>query len=88
MQGANVKRLIAQKMATDAVLAGGGLADALAFLSRPQAISAGARKATEWVMAAIQAVREAAEPNPWKTAGDEAIAAEILRQINAKKGQR
>ena len=84
-QGANVKRLIAQKMATDAVPKDGGLANALAFLSNPQVIVEGARKATEFVMLAIQAVREAAEPNPWKTADDEAIAGEILRQIAERK---
>lgn len=85
MQGPNVKRLIIQKTSTDAIPKDGGLADGLRFLSSSARIAAGIRAATEWVQLAIQAVREAAEPNPWKNADDETIAAEILRQIEEKR---
>lgn len=85
IQGPNVKRLISQKMAADAVPAGGGLASAIKFLSSKESIVAGARAATKWVEEAIQIVRLAAEPNPWKTANDEEIAAELLRGIAARK---
>lgn len=84
MQGPNVNKLIASKMSRDAIPPGGGFADGIKFLSSKQAIVAGAKRATEWVDAAIRAVREAAEPNPWKNATDEEIAAEILRGIEAR----
>jgi hypothetical protein len=83
-QGPNVKKLIIRKMSTDAVPKGGGIAAALGFLADPSRIVAGARAATQWVETAIRAVREAAEPNPWKTADDEAIAGEILRGIESQ----
>jgi hypothetical protein len=85
MQGPNVKKLIIRKMATDAIPGGGGLADGIRFLSDPQGLSKAARAATEWVTVAIRAVREAAEPNPWKAATDEDIAGEILRKIEANQ---
>jgi hypothetical protein len=84
-QGPNVKKLIVAKMSTDAVPKGGGLQDAINFLSTKESIIAGARKATEWVEAAILAVRAAAEPNPWKDASDEDIAAEILKGVEARR---
>lgn len=87
MQGPAVRRLICEKMATDAVPSGGGLSDALGFLSSKEKIAAGARQATVWVEAAIAAVRTAREPNPWKDASDDAIAEEILKQIKAKRAK-
>lgn len=84
MQGPNVRKLISAKMAKDAVPSGGGVADALLFLSNPKAIASSAQAATAWVEAAILAVRQAAEPNPWKNADNEAIAGEILRRMNRK----
>ena len=84
IQGPNVKKLIAHKMSQDRVPAGGRLLDVVKFLSDKDRILSGARKATEWVELAILAVRQAAEPNPWKTADDETIAGEILRQIATK----
>lgn len=47
--GPNVKRLIAHKMATDAIPAQGGLADGLRFLSSAESIRNGCRAATAWV---------------------------------------
>jgi hypothetical protein len=85
MQGPNFKRLIISKMATDAVSSCGDLASMIGFLSYPEKLGASAKAATEWVNCAIQAVRQAAEPNPWKNASDEEIAGEILRQVEEKK---
>lgn len=79
--GPNVKRLIARKMSLDAVPRGGGLADGLAFLSRKENITENAKTASAWVRVAMQAVREATEPNPWKDADDETIAVYLLKQI-------
>lgn len=72
-------------MSRDAIPSGGGLAAGIKFLSTPGAISAGIKAATEWVALAIRAVREAAEPNPWMAADDEAIAAEILKGIQERR---
>lgn len=84
-QGPNVRRLIAHKMSVDAVPKGGGLADAITFLTSPGAIGRAAKEATAWVAEAIRVVRLAVEPNPWKQADDETIAGEILRHIEERK---
>jgi hypothetical protein len=90
MQGPNVKRLIASKMSLLMVPPGSGDGKGKAFqvameaLTKPGNVAKVAREATAWVEAALHAVREAAEPNPWKSADDEAIAAEILKGIEAR----
>lgn len=70
-------------MALDAVPPGGGVKNVLAFLTDKTAIIDGAKKATAWVEEAI-AVVKTAKDNPWGN-DDEAIAGEILRQIEEKK---
>jgi hypothetical protein len=82
VQGPNVKKLIVHKLSLDAVPAGGGLTSAIEFLSDPKRITDGARAATSWVETAIAAVKAA----PGNTFGDndEAIAGEILRQIDER----
>jgi hypothetical protein len=82
--GPNVKRLITRKMSLDAIPRGGGFVDGLAFLSRKENITEGAKNASLWVKAAIRIVRQAAEPNPWKDADDEAIASYLLEQITER----
>lgn len=84
-QGPNVKRLIIRKMGADAIAAGGGLTAGIKFLSSRESVMSGARAATQWVEDVIKVVRLAAEPNPWKDASDDQIAAEILRQMESKK---
>ena len=83
--GPNVKKLISQRMAVIAIPSGGGLADGIKFLSSKESIVSGAKEAVKWVADAISAIRGAGEPNPWKAATDEEIAAEVLRKIAAKK---
>ncbi len=85
--GPNAKRLMIHKMSLDAVPPGGGLKSALDFIMTPGAMATSAKAATEWVNAAINVVRLAAEPNPWKNSDDEAIAEEILRLIEERKKQ-
>lgn len=85
MHGPNVKRLIVHKMSVDAVPNNGGPADAIRFLTTPGAVTQSAKAASAWVEEAIRVVRLAAEPNPWKQADDEAIAGELLRQIETRK---
>lgn len=78
----NVNKLIARKMAIDAIPSGGGLADGLKFLARAESIMDGHAKAKEWVEHAIAAVK-GAPGNPFGD-DDEAIAAEILSQIDKR----
>ncbi len=86
IQGPNVKKLIIAKMSRDAIPDGGGFGDGIAFLlSGPERLMAAAKASTDWVERAIQAVRMATGPNPWKDADDETIAAEILRSIAERK---
>ena len=83
--GHNAKRLIAIKMARNAIPDGGGFEDGLRFLSNKDLIVASAKEAAKWVADAIDAVRAAAEPNPFKSATDEEIAGEILHKIESRK---
>jgi hypothetical protein len=85
IQGLNVKKLIVHKMTLNAVLDGGGIGDAIGFLSDVDKLMKAARGASTFVETAILAVRQAAEPNPWKNATDEEIAGEILRGIEERE---
>lgn len=82
MMGPNVKKLIIRKMSVDAIPSNGGLADGLKFLSSAESIRNGCRDATQWVADAIAAVKAA--PNNHFGDDDEAIAGEILRQIEER----
>lgn len=83
--GPNVRRLYIHKMSLDAVPAGGGLADGLAFFTDKEKRHRIMRDAEIWVMGAIQTVRTATEPNPWREADNEAIAGEILRRMDERE---
>lgn len=82
VQGPNVKKLIVRRMSMLMVPDKGGLADALKALSSPKNIGNIAREATDWVMAALAAVKVA----PGNSYGDddEAIAGEVLRRIEER----
>jgi hypothetical protein len=84
--GPHVKRLLSYKMAKDAIPDGGGFADGVKFLSSKESIVAGFQSATEWIKAALLAVRQAGEPNPWKDATDEEIAAHIIERLEKRVG--
>lgn len=83
--GPNVKKLIAYKMSRDAVPSGGGVADALGFLTDPKKMTEGAKKATTWVYQAILAVQCAADPNPYRHLSEEAVADVLLKAIEKKQ---
>jgi hypothetical protein len=86
-QGPNVQKLITKKLAYDTYPRGNTIEDvvkAVQFLGDSAAFTKAALKAQEWVAASLVAVRAASEPNPWKAASDEEIAAEILRTIEEK----
>ncbi len=82
--GPNAKRLVAHKMALDAVPNGGGMLDALTFLLTPGCLASSARDAAAWVCAALDAVKSA--PDNAFGDDDEAIAGELLRRLSAPKG--
>lgn len=84
-QGPNIRKLIAHKMSLLLIPPGSSkdaMATGITGLMKPGNVSQIAREATAWVEAAVAAVK-AAPANPYGE--DEAIAAEILRQIEAKR---
>jgi hypothetical protein len=84
--GPNAKELIIERMAQMAVPSGGGVNDALSFLSDSMRIVVVGRDAAEWVRQAIS-VMKAAPDNPYGD-DDEAIAGEILRQLHQRREQK
>jgi len=82
--GPNIKRLMAHKMALDAVPHGGGFDSALRFLSSKDNVTSSARVAAIWVRTACDVVRAALEPNPFKNSTDEEIATYLLEQMALK----
>jgi hypothetical protein len=83
--GPNFRKLIIHKMSHDAIPDGGGLGAGIAFLLDPLATAKGWLNAQEWCEAAIKLIRDAEEPNPWKSAAEEEICAELLRRIDERK---
>ena len=81
--GPNFKKLVCQKMAVDAIPPDGGLMDGIKFFQGD--IAGAAREAQAWVRQAIDAVK-AAPANPYGD-DDEAIAGEILRQIEERQNE-
>lgn len=82
-QGPNVNKLIVRIMARDAIPKNGGLMDGIRFLTDKDRLMATARSATIEAFDYIDAVKSA-RGNPW--GDDEAIAAAIIKQIEAKEG--
>lgn len=80
--GPNVRRLIAIKMAKDAITSGGGFADGMKYLTSP-GLGQRAQEAAKWVEEAIRTVKSAPD-NPWGD-DDEAIAGELVKRIEAKQ---
>jgi hypothetical protein len=82
-QGHNVKKLICHKMALLMIPSGAGFLEGLQALTTPGNVGKLAREATAWVEQAIAVVKSAPD-NPYGN-DDEAIAGEVLRQIEEKK---
>lgn len=80
-----IKKLIGWKMSILAIPCGGTFVNGIHFLMNKDAIIAAAREATKWVEAAINAVREAKEPNTWKDKSDDEIAVMLLAEIEKKR---
>jgi hypothetical protein len=83
--GPNLKKLAIHKMSLDAIPPGGGLHAGIKFLTEPHAMTDGWHNSIEWCNLSIQAIRDAAEPNPWRESSEEEIAGELLRRIEERK---
>lgn len=81
--GPNLKKLMAHKMAIDAVPPGGDFLDAIRVLSSPELLREQANQALEFALAAIDAVRQSPD-NPYGQ-DEETIAGEVVRQIEERK---
>ena len=84
--GPNVKKLVAHKVALDAIPSGGGLQAGIAFLMDKYRIIETTRKAQEWVAQAIALVKTA--PDNQYGDDDEAIAGAILQGIKERQGKK
>lgn len=82
--GPNMKRLLAMRVAREAIPAGGGIADGMNFLLDRQRMIETSRKALEWCDLAVTAIRSAPD-NPYGN-DEEAIAGAIL--ANAENSPR
>lgn len=83
----SIKRLAMTITAKEAIPDGGGISAGIGFLSDPLRFKEGVMEGFRQAFLAIDAVRSASEPNPWKDSTDEEIAAEIMRQIEERKGK-
>ena len=81
-QGPHVKRLICHRMAQLIIPRNGGMSDGVKAFANPGKLGAVARAATDWVFAAIDMVKQA-PGSTWTD--DEAVAAEIMRAVDARK---
>jgi len=80
----SVRKLVIVRMSRIAIPDGGGFADGLEFFTNAEKRRRIMAEAETWVASAIQLVRSAAEPNPWREADDEAIAGELLRRVDKR----
>lgn len=80
----NLMKLTIAKWSTDAIPEGGGIADGIKAIIKLAGGAPDLRKANQWCLDAIEAVRQAKDPNPYKTMSDEEIAAVILKEMDSK----
>jgi len=81
----NVKKLTILRMSNEAIPDGGGFEDGLEFLMDAKKISAGFKSAHEFIIKAIDILRNATGDHPYKNMSDEAIAGVLLSEIERKK---
>lgn len=81
--GANLKRLLAMRVAREAIPPGGGLGAGIDFLLNPERVKETTHKALEWCDQAIAAVRVAPD-NPYGD-DEETIAGVILEQVRRQE---
>lgn len=79
-----MNRLAILRFAMLAIPDGSGIAGAYKVLSKPGEVARLTKEACAWAREAVDLVRTAADPNPWRDATDEDIAAEVVRQAEAR----
>lgn len=82
---ANVARLVAARIFAQKFPHGFSIEDGVRFLNDREEQRTFTADAEEFARNAIAAVRAAGDPNPWRNATDEEIAAEILRAADEQK---
>ena len=80
--GPNVKKLISHKVSIEAIPEGGVVSDGIELLIQTF------KESTAWVEKAIDVIRHAEDPNPFRHANDESIAGELLKRIDEKRMDR
>jgi hypothetical protein len=80
--GPNIKRLMAFKVARDAIPNGGGFAAGMTLFTEPGRLAELSRAALEWVDQAIAAMRSAPD-NPYGD-DEETIAGVILAELDKR----
>ena len=83
--GPNMRRLASVKVAKDTIPDGGSLVDGLKFLSDPKRLLEGMKAGLKFAEDSVKALREAAEPNPYRSMTDEQIAGAILAKVQEQK---
>lgn len=81
----SLQQLEAMILARAAVPKNGSTADVIGFLLDAERVRTAAVDARRQAKQFIEIVRCAAEPNQWKNASDEEIAAELVRSIEQRK---
>lgn len=85
--GPQMTRFVVSRMSVDALNGTGrGIVAVVEFLQKPGSLADSARRSLEWCDQAIHSLRGAQEPNPFKTADEETIAAEVNRKLHETKG--
>lgn len=80
-----VQRLEIEFTANEVAPPGSSIASVGRAIMEPGRIGEAARLGKVQAAEAISLIRGAAEPNPWKDATDEEIAAEILRRVDERR---
>ena len=83
-----VKREVEAALIPSGTKGGDGIVTGILAICKPGNIADVGRQATQWVEAAVMAVRQAEEPNPWVNASDEEIAGEIWKGVERKLAER
>lgn len=84
--GPNVKKLAAHYASKELIPPSGGLQAGMDAIMEGR-LGPTFLDALQWVESACIVVRAAAEPNPWRDADDETIAAEVLRRLKERESK-
>ena len=86
MVNMSIQKLAIRKFSRDAVPPGGNIMDGIKALQDPK-LSKKLKECIEWAEEAVNAVRKAKEPNPYKDMTDDEIAQVILDKVKRDEEQ-